>query len=218
MQTGFVIALAWPETYCKQAGAWYDGILRLVGINQNNYYKIGHAAIVIVDASQGSCHYFDFGRYHAPAGFGRVRDVWSDHDLAVHTQAQISQGKITNLDAILNELLANPSCHGTGQIYASVVSCNFQEIHTSAKALQQKVFIPYGPFVQGGTNCSRFVHTMVQKCHISPLRKIAIRLPWLISPSPIGIVNGLGNVHIKDKSETLPSKATNSYELEYQNF
>ena len=217
MQTGFVIALAWPETYCKQAGAWYDGILRLVGINQNNYYKIGHAAIVIVDASQGSCHYFDFGRYHAPAGYGRVRDVWSDHDLAVHTKAQISQGKITNLDAILIELLSNPSCHGTGRIYASVVRCDVQKIYESAKALQQKIFIPYGPFVQDGTNCSRFVHTLVQKCELSYLQSWAVRLPWLVSPSPIGIVKGLGNVYIRDKKVVIQPKSTEQYELEYIN-
>ncbi len=46
--TGFAIALAWPQTYCKQPGAWYDPITLLLGINKNNYYKVGHAALVLI--------------------------------------------------------------------------------------------------------------------------------------------------------------------------
>ena len=63
---GFAIALAWPETQCKEAVAWYDGLMRMININKNGYYKVGHAAIVLVEDISGRCHYFDFGRYHAP--------------------------------------------------------------------------------------------------------------------------------------------------------
>jgi len=38
--TGFAIALAFPDTYCKQAGAWYDNLLNWLGIANNNYYKV----------------------------------------------------------------------------------------------------------------------------------------------------------------------------------
>ena len=72
--TGFAIALAWPETYCKQAGSWYEFITAALGINRNNYYKAGHAALVLVDGINKTCHYFDFGRYHSPFQHGRVKE------------------------------------------------------------------------------------------------------------------------------------------------
>ena len=52
---GFAIALAWPQTWCKQAGSWYEGITRFLGFNQNGYYQAGHAAIVLVELT-GTCH------------------------------------------------------------------------------------------------------------------------------------------------------------------
>ena len=199
MRSGFIIALAWPETFCKKAGAWYDGLMHVAGISKQNYYQVGHAALVIIDASDGNCYYFDFGRYHAPAGHGRVRDIWTDHDLKINTKAIISDNNIENLKDILNELQSNNSCHGDGQMYASFTSCDFKTVYSDAKKMQEEVFIPYGPFVWNGTNCSRFVHTLVQKSHISILQKIKMRLPWLLSPSPLGIVKGLGQMYLTPK-------------------
>ena len=63
-KTGFAIAIAWPETYCKQSGGWYEPITQFLGINRNNYYRAGHAALVLIDIANTKCHYFDFGRYH----------------------------------------------------------------------------------------------------------------------------------------------------------
>ena len=90
MHNGIAIVLAWPETLCKQAGSWYDPVLQWVSINKNNYYKIGHAAIVLVDSKTGDCHYFDFGRYHAPYQHGRVRSAVTDHDLEIKTKASVN--------------------------------------------------------------------------------------------------------------------------------
>ena len=39
MHNGIAIVLAWPETLCKKAGAWYDYPLKWASINKNNYYK-----------------------------------------------------------------------------------------------------------------------------------------------------------------------------------
>ena len=54
--SGFAIALAWPETFCKQAGAWYDFFMEKIGISLNNHYKVGHAAVVLVDGQSGKFH------------------------------------------------------------------------------------------------------------------------------------------------------------------
>jgi len=77
------IILAWPETICKQTNAWYDGLMNKLKISKNGYYKVGHAAIVLVNSKKGEAHYFDFGRYHSPKGQGRVRDISTDYDLWV---------------------------------------------------------------------------------------------------------------------------------------
>jgi hypothetical protein len=81
MFSGFALALAWPETLCKQAGSWYDYHMHYLGINKKGYYKVGHSALVLVNQSSGNCQYFDFGRYHAPHGLGRVRSERTDNDL-----------------------------------------------------------------------------------------------------------------------------------------
>src|SRR5690606_25903582 len=102
MHTGIAIALAWPETKCKQAGAWYDGLMNLLGISKENYYKVGHAAVVLIEAKTGNCLYFDFGRYHAPFGQGRVRDLETDHDLEIYTKAKFDNaGNFLNYEQIL---------------------------------------------------------------------------------------------------------------------
>ncbi len=105
-EKGFAIALAWPEMYCKQTGAWYDDLSYWLGISKNRFYKVGHAAVVLVDPS-GKCHYYDFGRYHAPYGYGRVRSAEADHDLRVNTLAQISKcsKKILNFNDLSDKNL-----------------------------------------------------------------------------------------------------------------
>ncbi len=160
--TGFVIALAWPQTYCKEPGAWYDRFTRWLGINRNNYYMAGHAALVLIEGTGEKCHYFDFGRYHAPFQHGRVRSAVTDHDLELKTLPQISRdGKtIQNFRIILDELQQNPGYHGEGALYASYTNVDFQKAYGRALEMQQPGPIPYGPFLRKGSNCSRFVNSV----------------------------------------------------------
>ena len=44
-------------------------------------YRVGHAALILVDKDTGTCSYYDFGRYGTPDGYGRVRNPSDDHDL-----------------------------------------------------------------------------------------------------------------------------------------
>lgn len=192
--TGFAIAIAWPETLCKQAGSWYDVPLNWVGINKDHYYKVGHAAVVLINEKNGKCYYFDFGRYHAPFQYGRVRDEESDHDLEINTKAIITENRqIANYSEILSEIFFNSSCHGSGALYASYCKINFEKAFIKAKQMQKKNPIPYGPFKIGGTNCSRFVNTVT----ISGKPKLIYRLLLLcqktLTPMPIGNVKALDN-------------------------
>jgi hypothetical protein len=191
--TGFAIALAWPQTWCKQPNAWYDSLMLKLGLSVNHYYRAGHAALVLVEKSTGDCHYFDFGRYHAPFEHGRVRDANTDHDLDLSVKAQITtDGKsITNLREILGFLHQNQACHGNGDLYGSYTEINFKKAFEKATEMQQQSPIPYGPFVWKGSNCSRFVHTAILAGN--PETKPAFRLKYNIplTPTPMSNVNAL---------------------------
>jgi|TARA_R110000782_G_scaffold236819_3_gene322967 uncharacterized protein DUF6695 len=181
---GFAIAIAWPETLCKQAGAWYDGLMNSLKISKNNYYKVGHAAVVLINAQTNKCYYFDFGRYHAPYGYGRVRDEITDHDLKVKTFPVIKSNTIENIDVILNELLNNPSCHGNGYLLASYTSVSFEKAYAKAKQMQQRGVIKYGPFEPNGTNCSRFVRSVVLSGKPKFTYQLKLLTPYSVSPTP----------------------------------
>lgn len=194
MHNGIAVALAWPETLCKQAGAWYDKPLKWLGINKSNYYKVGHAAIVLINKETGDCHYFDFGRYHAPFQHGRVRSALTDHDLEMKTKAIISEGgQLKNYNEILLELFNNESCHGSGKLHASYCDVNFEKAHNKANEMQSISPIPYGPFLPQGTNCSRFVNTVIIAGKPSWFFRLVLASPKTLSPTPIGNVIALSN-------------------------
>lgn len=193
MHNGIAITLAWPETLCKQAGAWYDTPLKWLGINKNRYYKVGHAAIVLIENETGNCHYFDFGRYHAPHQHGRVRGAYTDHDLEMETKAHVSNGKIANYNEILLELFSNESCHGSGALHAGYCSINFEKAFNKAMQMQSNSPIPYGPFLPKGTNCSRFVNTVVLAGKPGFFYSLVLAYPKTLSPTPIGNVKSLTN-------------------------
>lgn len=138
-QTGFAIAIAWPETWCKRSGAWYDGFINRLGISKHHYYKVGNAALVLVDSETNKCHYFDFGRYHTPFQHGRVRSGNTDDGLKMNTSPRISEdgNKIENFEELLTELQQNAECHGEGNIHASYGAINFKKAFSKATRMQQ---------------------------------------------------------------------------------
>lgn len=202
--TGFAIAIAWPETYCKQPGDWYDPIANFLGLSDNHYYKVGHAALVLVDPETRKCHYFDFGRYHSPFQHGRVRSEATDDGLKMKTSASISEDgrKIENLEEILTELQLNPECHGEGRIHASYNKINFHRAYSRAFYLQQKSPIPYGPFRYKGSNCSRFVNSALIAG--KPSWWAAFKLKYLVplTPTPLNNVNSFENKVVLPKMLT----------------
>ncbi len=193
--TGFAIAIAWPELYCKQSGGWYEPLTQLLGVNRNNYYKAGHAALVLIDISNRKCHYFDFGRYHSPFDHGRVRGAITDHDLEMKTIPVVSAdgNKIDNYEDILNELQLNPACHGEGNIHASYCHIDFKTAFSKVIQMQDAHHWPYGPFRYKGSNCSRFVNTAILEGRPNFWQKV--RLKWLVplTPTPLNNVNSLNN-------------------------
>ncbi|MBE50722.1 MAG: hypothetical protein CMP51_03415 [Flavobacteriales bacterium] len=176
----YLIVLAWPEGMTTAAGAWYDFIA-----SKNGKYRVGHAALAIINSDNGKVHYFDFGRYHTPIGYGRVRDHYTDPDTDIKTKAVISKKNIQNIDEILIEVSLKKSYHAKGALYASVLSkINFKSAYAEAKKYQSIGAIPYGPFVINGTNCSRFVAKVCINAGISIWKQLRFMFPYTISPSP----------------------------------
>ena len=159
---GFAIALAWPQTYCKQPGSWYDPLACRLGISKNHYYRVGHAAVVLIDIKSGKCHYFDFGRYHTPFQHGRVRSAETDHELTIHSIPVFSDSKntIVNFKEILSEIQHNKSCHGEGTLHASYCMVNFENALGKSNMMQEESPIPYGPFLRRGSKTETIARAM----------------------------------------------------------
>lgn len=193
--TGFAIAIAWPETWCKQSGAWWDNLLNWLGISKNHYFKVGHAALVIIDTKTNKCHYFDFGRYHTPFNHGRVRSENTDDGLKINTRARISDdGKqIENFEEILTELQMNPECHGEGSIHASYGKIDFDKVLAKATLMQETSSIRYGPFRYKGSNCSRFVNTALRAGNPALFSAFKLNFFVPLTPTTLNNVNSFEN-------------------------
>mgnify|MGYP001236855805 CR=1 FL=1 len=125
------------------------------------------------------------GRYHTPHGIGRIRDLETDPDILIKTKAIIKDKKIENIEKILIEISNNQATHGEGALYASIISnISFEKAYKYGKSEQKRGGIPYGPFIRSGTNCSRFVATIIKKSGAPIIKSLRLSLPYCISPSP----------------------------------
>lgn len=211
MGKSFAVVIAWPDTFCKQAGAWYDSIIQPLGFGTGGYYKVGHAAVVMID-NNGDCLYFDFGRYHTPHGTGRVRGSNTDHELEIQTKIAFSNDGEPILDDLYSELNSKEECHGDGLLRAGFIVINYDNCLNYIRKLQSYDYIPYGPFIRSGTNCSRFVRNVALKGVQKKRLKIKLRLPWMLTPSPLWNVKSIGE-YIVENEEVVEQISTESYEV-----
>jgi hypothetical protein len=179
MKNDFIITLAWPEAMVTAPGSWYDKFF-----STNGKYRVGHSALVLINSETKKSCYFDFGRYHTPKGYGRVRSVETDGDVAI-IDSKIKNGEIQNIEEILLQLSQMQATHTEGKMYASIIkSINFNNAFSAAIKIQEKGMLPYGPFIRKGTNCSRFVAYVIISSGLSYIKKLRFRYPFCISPSP----------------------------------
>lgn len=179
--------MAWPDMWVNQTNAWYDPILAFLGFSKRKRYKVGHAAGALINHKTGDLHYFDFGRYEAPPGKGRIRDHVTDPLTKITTKALINKAnEITNLDAILLEIAANRNTNGRGKLIANLYTgiC-FQTAFKEVKTWQALNPHSYGPFVKPGTNCSRFVNQLIKLGKPDFITYLLLTFPYTITPSPI---------------------------------
>jgi hypothetical protein len=180
MEEDFIIVLAWPEGLVAGTGSWYDRLFAT-----NGKYRVGHSALVLVNSSSNQLEYFDFGRYHTPSDFGRVRDKETDPDVILKTLVRIKDNTIVNFQAILLELAGLKATHGEGKMFASILSnVNFEKGYQYAKLIQNKGIIVYGPLAREGTNCSRFVAGVMRAANSDKYTNLRLKYPFCLSPSP----------------------------------
>jgi hypothetical protein len=100
---------------------------------------------------------------------------------------------LLNMDEILNELYANRSTHGTGIRKGVSTRIHFESAMQYSRKLQAKEFIPYGPFIPKGTNCSRFVRSITLAGRPNFIQKLLFKLPLTFSPTPMWKLTAMGN-------------------------
>jgi len=203
IKSGTIVPLAWPETPAVVEGKWYDHPMKWVGIVKDNKWPVGHAAMLLINHKNGEIHYMDFGRYHTPYQQGRVRDKFTDPDVAVKTVAVIENKQVVNIEEVLKELSLNPATHGVGKLIAGVkyIPC-FKKAFEKAKKMQNRGAIYYGPLKIGGTNCSRFVAQVSSAASVGLKRKLLLKVPYTGSPSPfsnVKIINDFGYYFLYNK-------------------
>jgi hypothetical protein len=206
---GIAIAVAWPETWGKQAGSWYDNPMRWLGINRNYYYRAGHAAIILIKNSDRICHYFDFGRFHTPFQYGRVRNEITDPDLLIPTKAVFSKGSILNIREILNLLKSN-SFHGAGNLHAAYCHIHFGSAMDRANEMQARESIPFGPFLTNGMNCCRFVRLVLLAGKPAMKHRFRLWFFWPFTPYPMGNIYCLPNKTVITSAKR-PANINTSY-------
>ena len=191
--SGFAIALAWPQTYCKRAGSWYDLFTKFWKFRHGDYYQVGHSAIILID-EHGTCKYYDFGRYHTPYQYGRVRSEATDHELEIRTKAIVKADQIQNFKEILQEIFENENCHGEGDLHASYLKINFAKAETKISKFLKKECHKYGPLIWNGTNCSRFVQSiLLAGIYKNRNHFWKVLLAPSISATPLHLVRSLQN-------------------------
>ncbi len=167
-------------------------ILKWAGIVKNLNFRVGHAAIILVNRRTGVLAYYDFGRYVTPRGYGRTRSAASDPRLTLSTRAQVgAQGTIENLQAILTELHQKESAtHGGGRLFFSLAdNLSFGKATQFAEELVNQGPIPYGAVARGNNSCSRFVAQVLLAgwATASPAKR-RVKFPESLKPSPMSNV------------------------------
>jgi len=188
--TGVILTLAYPDTIVMVAEEWYSPFLRFIGVGKKNYVRAGHAALVLVSKVTGILEYHDFGRYITPEPNGRVRGRDTDNELEFPIKAEMKDGEIANLNAILKFLATHPKLtHGDGDLVASVCDLvDYKRAREHITAMQNRHFIYYAAFKKRACNCARFVtDTLIQSVTNENIKKKLIQSKWF-TPSTVGNV------------------------------
>jgi|LakMenEpi03Aug12_release.lakeMendotaPanAssembly.Ray.scaffolds.fasta_scaffold160429_2 hypothetical protein len=180
-----VIPLAWPELTARGPEKIW-GILRKARIVKNVNFKVGHAAMVV--ALDDEFHYFDFGRYITPIGFGRARSAETDPKLVLNLIPEWSNDrKLLNFEALCQELEnIKIATHGDGPMFASIhYHADIIKVLTYAKSVIDLGYTRYNAFKTKDSNCARFVSkSLMAGWNANSQYRSRFKTPITIAPTP----------------------------------
>lgn len=169
---GMAVVIAFPEKDIQiptDPSIW-NKMARLVDLNRDDHWKVGHAGVLLIDKESRKVQYFDFGRYDnrvdllekRPENYGVVRSSETVPELQLSMKAQFNNGILSNLDSLLIHLAVKPMFKSYGRIEAAIYDHLFlDKMKTFINDLSQKGYVEYGcPTKQ---YCSRFVRQVIRK-------------------------------------------------------
>ncbi|PRD54732.1 DUF6695 family protein [Sphingobacterium gobiense] len=191
------IPISWPDKTALGDEKWM-AFLKQIGLVKNLHFKVGHAAILLIERNSGKIRYFDFGRYLSPRGYGRARSVLFDPRLAISTAARITpNGEIQNIEEILEELCEKEEAtHGGGRTFFSICKhISFSKCLAYAEKLVAQGPILYGALAKDNNSCSRFVaQILTEGMDTDDNRRRKILYPECLKASPTSnVVNAVSS-------------------------
>ena len=194
------IPISWPDQTALGDEKWM-ALLKKAGIVSNLNFKVGHAAILLIERSSGRILYYDFGRYLCPRGYGRTRSVEFDPRLAITTTAIFNhRDELTNMEELLKELYRKePATHGGGRLLFSI--CRNISFPAGVKYADQLVNqgpVLYGALARNNNSCSRFVaQVMAAAMDRKDTRIRKLFYPECLKASPTSnVVNATPDNHV----------------------
>lgn len=185
------IVIAWPEIPTRGDEQWMK-FLKRIGLVKNLHFKVGHAAIVLVNHRTGDLSYYDFGRYVTPLGYGRARSAQSDPRLTLTTKARMDgTNPIGNLRMVLDEMhIKREATHGAGTMYFSIAdNISFDRASAFAERLVSGGPIKYGALAGDCNSCSRYVaQILLAGLPAKHPSRRALLFPESMKPSPMSNV------------------------------
>jgi hypothetical protein len=208
---GRLIIMGWPDAPSKTDGNWYDIIFKMMN-NKAGFHKVGHAGIVVMNMISGEISYFDFGRYLITEGTGRARSIETDPDVVIGMKGKIRNGRVENIEEILQFLGFHEPLHGIGPLWATFPEeiVSVEETIEYVRRYQERGEVKYGPFIYDGSNCSRFVCDVAENIFKNKKRVRHLNYPISFTPTPLGNIfsSSLGQSPIwkvdPDKIEEIP--------------
>ncbi len=182
------IPISWPDKTALGDEYWM-WFLKQIGLVKNLNFKVGHAAIVLVNRQSGELRYFDFGRYITPRGYGRARSARFDPRLKLYTTAKFDSTTqlVSNINEITDELARlEHATHGGGRmLYTQAPAVSFEKGVAFAETLVAKGPIRYGAFARANNSCSRYVvQVLTAAMQKSDFRVKKLLFPECLKASP----------------------------------
>ncbi|GEM_PF-2870717 len=161
-----LLAIAWPDTWCKNAHSWYDPFLEYIGFSKDGFSPVGHAAFVLIQHDGKMLEYYDCGRYNSPEGKAMIRSSVHDESLTLFTEPVFEKKpelKLKNTTQILREVQNMPGNYSYGTTLHREFLVNYDRAKRIINKEINKGPQVYGPFHPLGTNCARFVVQVLRK-------------------------------------------------------